>query len=79
MGADLRFHDPHVPEVAIEGVSHKNVELTDRELAAADLVVIVTDHSAIDFDRVVAKAQRIFDTRNATRNVSDGMEKVHKL
>jgi UDP-N-acetyl-D-glucosamine dehydrogenase len=78
-GADLRFHDPHVPEGAIDGVSHKNVELTDQELAAADLVVIVTDHSAVDFDRVVAKSQRVFDTRNATRNVSGGMEKVHKL
>ena len=78
-GADLRFHDPHVAEVVLDGTSHKGVELTDGELEAADLVVIVTDHKAIDFGRVVARAQRIFDTRNATRHVTDGREKVHKL
>jgi len=78
-GADLRFHDPHVPEVGLDGRSLKGVELTDEELAAADLVVIVTDHSAVDFDRVVDRAQRIFDTRNATRGVRDGREKIHKL
>ncbi len=78
-GAELRFHDPHVPELALDGTSHKSVELTDQELAAADLVVIVTDHSSIDFARVVDKAQRVYDTRNATRNVSGDLAKVRKL
>ena len=78
-GADLRFHDPHVAEVLLDGTSHKSVELTDEELDTADLVVIVTDHAAVDFERVVARSQRIFDTRNATRHVAEGREKVHKL
>ena len=42
-------------------------DLTDELLASQDLVVIVTDHAAVDTARVVAQAQRIFDTRNATR------------
>ena len=78
-GAMIRYHDPHVPELAMDDRTLKNVELTDAELAAADLVVIVTDHEAVDYDRVVAKAGRIYDTRNATRNVTEGMEKVRKL
>jgi UDP-N-acetyl-D-glucosamine dehydrogenase len=78
-GAEVRYHDPYVPELALEGRTWKSVELTDEELAGADLVVILTDHSVIDYPRVVAKAQRVYDTRNATRGVSEGREKIRKL
>jgi UDP-N-acetyl-D-glucosamine dehydrogenase len=78
-GADLRYHDPFVPELALEGRNWKSVELTDAELGAADLVVILTDHSGIDWQRVVARAQRVYDTRNATRGVREGREKIKKL
>jgi UDP-N-acetyl-D-glucosamine dehydrogenase len=78
-GAEVRYHDPYVPELALEGRTWKSVERTDEEIAAADLVVILTDHSAIDYARVVAKAQRVYDTRNATRGVREGREKIRKL
>jgi len=78
-GASVRYHDPFVPELALEGRTWKSVELTDEELAEADLVVIVTDHGRIDYARVVAKAQRVYDTRNATRGVREGREKIRKL
>jgi len=78
-GADVRYHDPYVPELALEGRTWKSVEPTDEELAGADLVVILTDHSALDYARVVARAQRVYDTRNATRNVREGREKIRKL
>jgi UDP-N-acetyl-D-glucosamine dehydrogenase len=78
-GAEVRYHDPYVPELALEGRTWKSVELTDEELAGSDLVVILTDHSVIDYPRVVAKAQRVYDTRNATRGVREGREKIRKL
>jgi len=78
-GAEVRYHDTHIPELALERRTWKSVELTDEELAGADLVVILTDHAAIDWDRVVAKAQRVYDTRNATRAVQEGREKIRKL
>src|SRR5262245_16739729 len=78
-GAELRYHDPHVPELALEGRSWKSVELTDEELSGADLIVILTDHSTLDYARVVARAQRVYDTRNATRAVQAGREKIRKL
>ena len=78
-GAEIRYHDPHVPEFTHAGQSHKGVELTDEEIEAADLVVITTDHAAVDFDRLVDKAGRVYDTRNATKGVRDGLEKVRKL
>jgi UDP-N-acetyl-D-glucosamine dehydrogenase len=78
-GAQVSYHDPHVPEVELEGGTAKSIELSDEALAAADLVVILTNHAAVDYDRVVAKAHRVYDTRNATRNVKEGREKVRKL
>jgi UDP-N-acetyl-D-glucosamine dehydrogenase len=41
--------------------------------------VIVTDHASVDTARVVARAQRVFDTRNATKGVREGSEKVRRL
>ena len=78
-GADVRYHDPHVAELDNEGFSGKSVELSDEELQSSDLVVIITAHSAVDYDRVVAQASRVYDTRNATRAVREGLEKVRKL
>jgi UDP-N-acetyl-D-glucosamine dehydrogenase len=78
-GADLHYHDPHVPELQLDEHALKSEELSDEALAAADLVLILTDHSSVDYDRVVRLASRVFDTRNATRDVREGREKVTKL
>ncbi len=78
-GAEVRYHDPHVPEMRLDGHSLKSVDLTDEELSGADLVAILTDHSSIDYARVVRCAHRVYDTRNATRNVKEGSERVRKL
>jgi UDP-N-acetyl-D-glucosamine dehydrogenase len=77
-GADVSYHDPHVPELDLDGRILKSLDLTDELLAGVDLVVIVTDHAAVDTARVVAKAARIFDTRNATRGMKAG-DKIHRL
>jgi UDP-N-acetyl-D-glucosamine dehydrogenase len=78
-GARLDYHDPHVPEFHLGSHVLKSVDLSDEVLENADLIVIVTDHDAVDYDRVVAKAQRIFDTRNATAKVTQQREKIRKL
>jgi UDP-N-acetyl-D-glucosamine dehydrogenase len=78
-GAQLDYHDPHVPELHLGHHVLKSVDLTDEALAASDLVVIVTNHEAVDYARVMAKAQRVFDTRNATKDVKDHREKLRKL
>jgi UDP-N-acetyl-D-glucosamine dehydrogenase len=78
-GAELSYHDPHVREIVVGGVSYKGVDLTDATLAGSDLVVVVTDHADVDYARVVARAHRVFDTRNACRGVEHGREKIHKL
>jgi UDP-N-acetyl-D-glucosamine dehydrogenase len=71
-GADVRYHDPFVSDVRFDdshteggGEPLSSVTLTDEELRKADCVVIVTDHSEIDYGRVTSLASLIVDTRNA--------------
>jgi len=71
-GADVTYHDPFVPQIYADDDGNPDmasVELTDEVLTGADAVVILTDHSSFDYERVVAKARVLVDARNATRNV----------
>ncbi|MGA2837451.1 MAG: nucleotide sugar dehydrogenase [Acidimicrobiales bacterium] len=61
LGADLRVADPHLVG---DTLAFPLVELTADELAAADAVVLVTDHDAFDYDLVGAHARYVLDTRN---------------
>jgi UDP-N-acetyl-D-glucosamine dehydrogenase len=71
-GADVRYHDEYVSEIRFDdahtdstGDPLQSVELTDAELKAADCVIIVTDHSGVDYERVCHLSTLIIDTRNA--------------
>jgi UDP-N-acetyl-D-glucosamine dehydrogenase len=66
-GAEVHFHDPYVPVVREEGVEKWGVAFSERELRSADLVLIATDHSSVDYDAVVRHADLVLDTRNAIR------------
>jgi len=78
-GAELRYSDPHVPEIDLDGHTYKSVELTAERLREFDMAVIITQHAGVDYKHVVEHSQRIFDTRNATRDVATGREKITKL
>ncbi|HUG40858.1 MAG TPA: nucleotide sugar dehydrogenase [Longimicrobiales bacterium] len=69
-GADVRYHDPFVPRIREDGIVLESVPLTDAELAEADCVVIVTDHSTVDYAAVVREAALVVDTRNATGGIT---------
>lgn len=70
-GADVVYHDPYVPKLIVSGTSVPKVDLTAAELAAADVVAIITNHRNVDYDLVVENAQLVLDTRNAL-NDHDG-------
>jgi UDP-N-acetyl-D-glucosamine dehydrogenase len=65
-GADLAYHDPFVPSLEHEGLDLRSEPLTDALLSEADAVLIVTDHTEIDYERVVARSRIVVDTRNVT-------------
>jgi len=79
-GAAVKFHDPHAASIRLEtGTVQKGTPLTKKALSEADLVIIVTDHSAFDYPAIVRDARRVLDTRNATRGVRAARGKVEKL
>src|SRR5271166_82140 len=81
-GAVLTYNDPHVPR--LPKMRHYHVPdmtscpLTPEYLAAQDAVLIATDHSAYDYDFIVEHARLVVDTRNATKKVAHGREKIVK-
>jgi UDP-N-acetyl-D-glucosamine dehydrogenase len=82
-GAETAYHDPFVEEIgpsrdhaALAG--RRSVRLDVDTAGSYDLVVIITDHSAIDWQALVASARLVIDTRNATRDVTAHREKILK-
>ena len=64
-GAQVSYHDPHVTSFSENGHDFHSVPLTEAAVAEADCVLVVTDHTAIDFPMVQRKARLVVDTRNA--------------
>ncbi len=76
-GAEVRYSDPFVPRYRVgRDVFYpderwlESVDLSDEALAAADCVVIVAGHQAIDYARVMRHAHTVVDTVNATHGLS---------
>ncbi len=69
-GARVSYHDPLVPSLRHEGPEMESVELTAERLADTDLVVIVADHSEIDYELIRDSGVPILDTRNVLRRLS---------
>jgi UDP-N-acetyl-D-glucosamine dehydrogenase len=66
-GAVLSYTDPWVPELQYGGHTLKSVDLADTLGARPDCAVICTDHSAFDYDALIASGTLIVDTRNALK------------
>ncbi|HKV49250.1 MAG TPA: nucleotide sugar dehydrogenase [Candidatus Acidoferrales bacterium] len=79
-GAVMDYNDPYFP--ALHKMRHydfskmRSIELTPEKLGSYDCVLIATDHSSYDYDAIVRGAKLVVDTRNATRRVQNGREKV---
>jgi UDP-N-acetyl-D-glucosamine dehydrogenase len=73
-GAEVSYHDPHVPSVPELGLASVTLDP-----ASYDCVAVVTDHSGIDYDGLVERAQLVVDFRNATGEAGRRSDKVWKL
>ncbi|MEI7702025.1 MAG: nucleotide sugar dehydrogenase [Planctomycetia bacterium] len=81
-GAELSFSDPHIPVVSASG-HHSLPEMVSQQLTAEylrgqDCVLIATDHSAFDYELIVKYSRLVVDTRNATKGVQAGREKIRR-
>ena len=81
-GAVVSYNDPYIPQLPKmrnhEVPELKSTELTADFLADQDVVLIVTNHSDYDYQFIVEHSQLVVDTRNATKNIKKGREKIRK-
>ena len=71
-GARIRFYDPYVPRYRHKGVRYEGEEqLTASLVEEADIVVITTAHTTVDYGFVQQHARAIFDTKNVTKALTD--------
>ncbi len=76
---EFAYYDPYVPVLKRSRRYDFQLEsrpLTAAELRAADAVVIVTDRSTFDYELIVRENRLVVDTRNATRAVGEGRERI---
>ncbi|HHV41385.1 MAG TPA: hypothetical protein GXX72_00855 [Clostridiaceae bacterium] len=90
-GCEVGYYDPYVPSVEVhqqnqgmhedkESVRLDSLcELTAQEVGDADLVIILTGHSCVDYELMVRSARAVLDTRNAIRNVENAVGEVQTL
>jgi UDP-N-acetyl-D-glucosamine dehydrogenase len=64
-GARVSYSDPHVPAFSEDGHEFRSVALDSKTVAAADCVMIVTDHTSVDYRMIKRHARLVVDTRNA--------------
>jgi UDP-N-acetyl-D-glucosamine dehydrogenase len=80
-GAEVEYYDPYIPVVPqtreyAHLAGRESVAWDLAEIGAYDVVLICTDHSAIDYAALVGASRLVLDARNATRNVTEGREKI---
>jgi UDP-N-acetyl-D-glucosamine dehydrogenase len=68
MGAEVSYHDPHIPEAPAmrswpELPSLKSTSLNEDTLQALDAAIIITDHERIDYSRIADHVPLVIDTR----------------
>ena len=78
-GAEVSYHDPYIQTIQHEEVEMQSVADLDSAVKAADCVVIVTNHSSYDYDKILADAKLIVDTRNALGLHGKPNDKVVRL
>jgi UDP-N-acetyl-D-glucosamine dehydrogenase len=80
-GIEVSYHDPLIPVLRHERKEDphlSSVELSDQVLRETDCVLIVTNHSVFDYERLLRLAPLVVDTRNATKGMREGREKIVK-
>jgi UDP-N-acetyl-D-glucosamine dehydrogenase len=78
-GAQVSYHDPFIPALNHEDINMRSVKDLDEAVKSSDCVVIVTNHTDYDYDKILADAKLIVDTRNALKLHGQSNDKVVRL
>ncbi len=74
--AKVSFSDPYIPYIKLNGINLKGTALTKASLKKFDCVVLITDHSGVDYKFVQENSQLIFDARNVYKGKFDNVVKL---
>ena len=75
--AIISYYDPYIAEFINNGKKYKSLkELTEEEIKEKDIIIITTDHSAIDYKIIVKNAKVILDSKNVIKISNDKIEKL---
>ncbi len=69
-GARASYHDPLIPTLSLLGETVRSIPLTRTELASVDAVLLLTPHTTIDYDLILARAPLVIDTRSGLAPVA---------
>ena len=80
-GGIVDYHDPYIPQIHHEtdGWFMDSVQDVMQAVRDADAVVIITNHKAYNYQAIVENAAFVFDSRNATRTVTQRFDNVVRL
>jgi len=75
--AVVSYYDPYIPDFVNNGRKYKSLkELNGEEIKERDIIIIITDHSTINYEAVVKNAKIVFDTRNVIKFKNEKVEKL---
>jgi UDP-N-acetyl-D-glucosamine dehydrogenase len=78
-GAHVSYADPFTPQITVNGLKLSSVEATPEVLAAADCVLILTNHTSFDAAVIADRAKLVVDTRNALKAHRHGRTSIVTL
>ncbi|MDD5421825.1 MAG: UDP binding domain-containing protein, partial [Candidatus Omnitrophica bacterium] len=70
-GANVSYYDPYLPYLKMDGMDLKCVKFDKHTFENADCVVIITDHSSVDYKFMLKHSRLVVDTRNVLKNMKD--------
>ncbi|WP_255584807.1 nucleotide sugar dehydrogenase [Virgibacillus saliphilus] len=69
LGADVMYHDPHVPVIEINQNVFHSLSLSSKNVKEMDIVVILTDHSDLQVEKIINHSKLVYDTKNLTKGL----------
>jgi UDP-N-acetyl-D-glucosamine dehydrogenase len=81
MGAEVIYNDPYVPstpKTRRHNLGLKSQDVTPQLLKSMDCVLIATDHTVYDWEKICSGSALIVDARNATKNITSSRDKIWK-
>ena len=75
--AKVLYHDPYIPQIKLENKILNSSRLSSKLLSSVDCVLVATDHSVFDFNKIAKRAKLIVDTRNGIKK--RGLKHVYRI